>query len=292
MVSIPGASPEAIRHHYDISNPFYSLWLDPTLTYSAAMWEKEDTLESAQTRKIEFHIDQARAHGARRVLDVGCGWGSVLRRLVEAHGVDKAVGLTLSSAQAEWISSMNLPNVEVLVESWSDYRPAELFDAIISIGAFEHFARLEFSDAQKVEAYRTFFASCRDWLRPNGRLSLQTIAYGNIRQREDVKKLPAAQFLASEIFPESDPPRLADIAVATEGIFEIEAIRNDRKDYVRTCREWLKRLKKNRQEAIHLVGEDVFSRYERCLRLSTIGFDTGNLALLRITLHRIGSTIK
>lgn len=286
-VKNPGASPEAIQSHYDLGNEFYSLWLDPTLSYSGAMWERGDTLETAQVRKIDFHIEQSGARGAERVLDVGCGWGGVLQRLVGAHGVAKAVGLTLSRAQAEWIAGLNLPNVEVRVESWSEHRPEGRYDAIISIGAFEHFARLDSSDEERVAGYRAFFSRCAEWLKPGGRLSLQTFAYGSRRPREEGRRTPGTRFLATEIFPETDPPRAADIVNASDGLFEIEALRNDRKDYAITCKEWLRRLRAHRDEVIRLVGEDSFARYERYLQLSTIGFDTGYLALFRITLSRL-----
>lgn len=285
-VKNPGASSEAIQYHYDMGNEFYSLWLDPTLSYSCAMWEPGDTLEAAQLRKIDFHIEQSRARGAQRVLDVGCGWGGVLRRLVTSHGVEQAVGLTLSRAQAEWVAAFNIPTIEVRVESWSEHQPEGRYDAIISIGAFEHFARLDSSDAERVEGYRSFFLRCREWLKPGGRLSLQTFAYGSRRRREEGRQTSGTQFLATEIFPETDPPRLADIVAASDGIFEIEALRNDRKDYAATCLEWLRRLRARRDEAISLVGESAFARYERYLQLSTIGFDVGYLALFRITLSR------
>ncbi|MDJ0796949.1 MAG: cyclopropane-fatty-acyl-phospholipid synthase family protein [Calothrix sp. MO_167.B12] len=277
----PGASAEAIQHHYDVSNDFYRLWLDPTSTYSSALWEENDNLESAQLRKIDFHINQARAIGAKRVLDVGCGWGSTLKRLVEMHNIDQAVGLTLSKAQAEWIESLNQPQIEVQLKSWSDYLPEEPFDAIISIGAFEHFAKLELSEEQKIERYRTFFQRCHEWLKSSGYMSLQTIVYEN-SQREDV-----SQFFAEEIFPESDLPHLAEIAKATEKIFEVVALRNDRKHYERTLRAWLKNLKANRKEAVNLVGERVVARYEKYLSFCIIGFHTGTMNLSRITLRRI-----
>src|SRR5258705_13615220 len=97
-----GASAEAIQHHYDVGNDFYTLWLDETKTYSSALWEDARTLEEAQLRKIDYHIRQARVEGAHRVLDIGCGWGSTLKRLVEHAGVEQAVGITLSNAQADW----------------------------------------------------------------------------------------------------------------------------------------------------------------------------------------------
>lgn len=282
----PGASAEAIQHHYDASNDFYRLWLDTTNTYSCALWEENDTLESAQLRKIDFHINQAKAMGAERVLDVGCGWGSTVKRLVEMHGVKHAVGLTLSKSQAEWIASFNQPRIEVKLESWSDHSPEAPYDAIISIGAFEHFAKANLSNAQKVEGYRTFFQRCHEWLKPGGWMSLQTIAYGNVR-KEDM-----SEFIATEIFPESDLPSLADIAKASEGIFEIVELRNDRKDYERTNRLWLSRLKANRAEAVNLVGEEVVARYVKYLSLFLIGFHAGTMNLLRITMHRIDNPRK
>ncbi len=278
-----GASAEAIQHHYDAGNDFYQLWLDNTLSYSSALWSENEgyeKLELAQLRKIDFHINQARSSNAKRVLDVGCGWGSTLKRLVE-HNVQQAVGLTLSKTQAKWIESLNLPGIEVELKSWSDYFPEEPFDAIISIGAFEHFAKLELSQEQKIDCYRTFFQRCHEWLKPGGYMSMQTIVYEN-SQQEDF-----SQFFAEEIFPESDLPHLAEIAKATEKIFEIVALRNDREHYERTLKVWLKNLKANRKEAVNLVGEKVVARYEKYLSFCIIGFHTGTMNLSRITLRRI-----
>ncbi len=276
-----GASAEAIQHHYDVSNDFYQLWLDQTLAYSSALWEENDSLESAQLRKIDFHINQARAVGAKRVLDVGCGWGGTLKRLVEIHNVDRAIGLTLSNAQAEWIDSFNYQEIEVKLENWSDYIPEEAFDAIISIGAFEHFAKLDLSQDQKIECYHTFFQRCHEWLKPGGYMSLQTIVYEN-SQKENFSK-----FIAEEIFPEANLPHLAEIAKATERVFEIVALNNDRKHYELTLKAWLKNLKANRQEAVNLVGEKVVARYEKYLNFCIVSFHTGTTNLSRITLRRI-----
>jgi cyclopropane-fatty-acyl-phospholipid synthase len=283
----PGATLQAIQHHYDVGNEFYRLWLDSSLSYSGAMWQPGDSLESAQLRKVDYHIAAAQAANAGRVLDIGCGWGTVLRRLVQQAGVREAVGITLSQAQADWIAQQQWPHIEARVENWLDHVPAQPYDAIISIGAFEHFARVEDSDEKRIEGYRAFFRKSRSWLRRDGRMSLQTFAYGNLRSREEAHRSAGTRFLASEIFPETDPPRLSDIAVAIDGAFEIELLRNDRKDYARTCMAWLKRLRAARSQAVDLVGADVVSRYERYLQLSTLGFETGNLLLLRITLRRI-----
>lgn len=280
-----GSSAEALQHHYcDIGNDFYHLWLDPTLTYSCALWEKDeasDDLETAQMRKVDFHIAQAKAKGAERVLDVGCGWGSVLRRLVDVHGVERAVGITMSEVHSKWIWGLNHPKLEVHLEHWMDHSPVALYDGIISLEAFEHFARLELSYEEKLGVYRQFFSRCHSWLKAGGWMSLQVISYGNMR-RED-----ASEFIFTEVLPESDLPSIADIAKATERIFEIVELRNDRKDYVRTCKIWLSKLKANRAAAVKLVGEEVVKRYEKYLNFSIICFHVGTTDLLRIALRRI-----
>jgi cyclopropane-fatty-acyl-phospholipid synthase len=276
-----GASQRAIEHHYDVGNDFYALWLDETLTYSCALWRGAETLEEAQRAKIDFHALAAGAPKKPRVLDVGCGWGATLRRLVETHGVARAVGLTLSRRQAEHVAARAWPGVTVAVESWTDHAPEAPYDAIISVGAFEHFARRDASEAEKVDGYRAFFGRCHDWLCAGGRLSLQTIAYQNAR-REDF-----SEFFANEIFPESDLPRPAELLAGADRQFEVVELRNDREDYARTSREWLRRLRGRRAEAVALVGEPVTARYEKYLKLLTIGFHTGSMGLVRASFRRI-----
>ncbi len=276
----PGASAAAIQYHYDVGNDFYRLWLGSTFTYSGALWEQGDDLDTAQWRKIDYHIDQAGAANVPRVLDVGCGWGSTLQRLVQQHGVQHAVGLTLSRAQRDWVAALGDPRIAVRIENWMDHVPAAPYDAIISIGAFEHFARPELTWPEKIDAYRAFFRRCHGWLRPGGRMSLQTIAYGNLGERE------RSQFIMANIFPESDLPTLADITLASEGAFEVVSVRNDRHDYERTTRAWLQGVKQHRRELVALSSENVVARYIQYLSLAMIGFHTGSIQLLRLGLHR------
>jgi cyclopropane-fatty-acyl-phospholipid synthase len=279
-----GAGSDAIRHHYDVGNEFWQIWLDPTMSYSCAMWEDpNDDLERAQRRKLDYHAVQARAAGAERVLDVGCGWGSMLMHLVSSYGVQHAVGLTLSDAQAEYLRAIAPSNVEVWVRSWSDYQPTEPFDAIISVGAFEHFARQGLSPVEQIEAYRRFFSACRNWLKPGGRLSLQTIAYGDVPRDRPLRD----RFIVDEIFPESELPRLADIARAAEMELEIERVRNDRGDYVKTLRGWFDGLRARRADAIAVSNEEVVARYERYLRMFAFSMELGAFTLLRLTMRRI-----
>ncbi|GAA6621632.1 class I SAM-dependent methyltransferase [Scytonema sp. NUACC26] len=280
----PGASARSIQHHYDVSNEFFSLWLDPSLTYSSAMWEEGETIENfekAQMRKLDYHIEQAKVKGAKQVLDVGCGWGSLLKRLVDVYDVQKVVGLSISQAHVNFVSAWRHPNIEARLESWSEHSPQNPYDGIISLEVFEHFARLELSSEEKLDGYRAFFSRCHDWLKPGGIVSIQTIVYEN-STKEDF-----SQFFAEQVFPESDLARQSEIFQATDRLFEILLFRNYRHDYIRTLKAWLKNLKANRKQVVNIVGEEVFARYEKYLSMSLIAFHTVTTNVSCITMRRI-----
>lgn len=284
-----GASPAAIEAHYDLGNAFFGLWLDEAMVYTAALWDPDDPgepLEAAQRRKIDALLGWAAPEGAsglagKRVLDVGCGWGGLLARAVEAHGAAEAVGLTLSPSQRAYVEGLGRPGVAVRLEDWNDHRPASPYDAVVSVEAIEAFARLGLPPAEKLAVYRRFFERAHGWLAPGGRLVLQAITYGNSGP-EDFDG-----FIASEIFPESDLPRLAELAEAWERRFEVEIIRNRRHDYARTLKAWRERLRARRPEAVAEVGEEVVVRFERYLRLSAHMFSHGTCDLLQLALRRI-----
>lgn len=282
------ATAAAIRFHYDVGTDFYRLWLDPTLTYSAALWNGEPSLaddaadlREAQLRKLDFAVAQARARGVSRVLDVGCGWGGLLRRAVEAHGVGRATGLTLSDQQLEHVEAQRLAGVEVALQSFAEHRPQRAYDALFCIGAMEHFARPELAPSEKLQAYRTFFEWAADVLLPGRYLYLQTIAYGAAERAQ------SPTFLQREIFPESDLPRLWEISRAADGLFELVLLRNDRQDYERTVKLWDRALRRRQAQAAELSSQDTVKRYRTYLRLAAIGFHTGALALYRVTLRRL-----
>lgn len=275
----------AIRHHYDVGNDFYSLWLDPSLSYSCALREgPDDTLEAAQERKLDFHLKAVHADRATSVLDIGCGWGAILERLSRTPSVQRSVGLTLSTEQAAHVKSREYPGVSVHTRNWLHYEPDDPFDGIISIGAFEHFATPDDSSAEKIELYREFFTRCRGWLTGDGMLSLQTIAYANMRRDT------ASAFMQQEIFPNADLPTLAEITAATERVFEVQSVTNGRLDYAWTCEQWARRLRANRDAAVAVAGPEVVARYERYLKLSALGFRMGKICLLRLVLRPYGST--
>ena len=279
-----GASAEAIEHHYGTGNEYFSYWLGKTMAYSCALWDDDDenqSLDDAQLAKINYHCEQARAGDAKRVLDVGCGWGSVLQPLVQNYSVEKAVGLTLSQSQVDWLNQLDTSKIEARLESWKDHDRDAQYDSIISIGAFEHFAKLGLSAQEKIDIYREFFTRCHGWLGSRGWMSLQTVAYGNSLTKD------FDTFIAKEIFPETDTPKLAEIASGCERLFEVVMLRNDRDDYRRTLRAWYTKLKENRARCVELEGEEEVARFEQYLRLMAYMFEVGGLDLYRITLRKI-----
>ncbi len=283
-----GTSKQAIAQHYDCGNSFWKLWLDKHMVYSGAMWEDEnETLETAQIRKIDHHIREAGAIGAKRVLEIGCGWGALVNRMARTYEIPDITALTLSEAQLERVRELDLPGLDLRLENWQDHQPTKPYEAIISVGAFEHFARLEDDEAKKVQNYRDFFAKAQSMLVPNGRMSLQTFAYGSARPRTVAVEAESTRFLADEIFRETDPPRLCNIAEAIEGHFEMVRMHNDREGYARTCKVWLDNLRAAKAEIIAGFGEEVYERYQRYLSYCFIGFKSGNMDLYRITLQRV-----
>jgi cyclopropane-fatty-acyl-phospholipid synthase len=195
------------------------------MTYSAAMFDSDvDGLDQAQIRKLDYHLESVGASGVMWLLDVGCGWGSLIKRSSD-WDVRHAVGLTLSHAQLTYIEANAFPKVDVRLESWRDHSSPVPYDAIVCVGAFEHFVRLDLSATDKIRAYRAFFKFCRANLKPGGRLPLQTIAWGALHVEQ------VHPFITNSIFPESNLPYSWEIFQAADRVMEVMQCRNDRLDY-------------------------------------------------------------
>lgn len=278
-----GASRAAIERHYDVGRDFYQLWLDPRMVYSCAYWPGplDDDLDAAQVAKLNWHATAARVDEAAHVLDVGCGWGAMLAYLTGERNVRHATGLTLSADQAGYVGD-HQPDADLRLQDWRDHNPDEPYDAIISIGAFEHFARPELTTAQRRNVYRSFFDRCAGWLAEQGRLSLQTIAYDNFDQTTG----PVSSFFTDEVFPESTLPFLSDIVVSAEPSFRILALRNDGEQYAQTLKLWQGRLQAGADQAAELVGRETYRHYLRYLRLSRAMFERRVCTLYRLVLER------
>ena len=197
-----GASPEAIQAHYDLSNDFFKLFLGKTMAYSCAFWRRESySLDEAQFAKFDLLNEFAGVQQGMNVLDLGCGWGGNLHRLVTEQQVGMATGITLSQAQYEFIQeTFSSRKMLAKVENWLDHVPKARYDAMVSIGAFEHFSSLESSKQKRIEGYQEFFSWAAKSLNKNSMLGLQTFAYGEHRDRAKVKLQDGTDFFSREIF--------------------------------------------------------------------------------------------
>ena len=270
-----GASREAIISHYDMGNEFFQLVLDPDMVYSCALFETGDDLQAAQRRKLDHHIVASGAATAKRVLDIGCGWGALLRRLTDHYGVEHAVGLTLSPSQAEWIRKAPRKGLKVIEQDWRDHKPPVPYDAIMSIGSFEAFVHKGMSPSDKLDAYRDFFKACARMLKPGGKLSLQTIAL--------TQPITGSVPLIEQTFPESDLPMTWEPIAAAEQSFLLIRLQDDAAHYEKTLQAWEVNLKSNYDKAIQLVGEPAADSFRRYLKLSRIGFKHGVIGLFRMS---------
>ncbi|BDH13188.1 hypothetical protein HOK021_43670 [Streptomyces hygroscopicus] len=310
-----GTSSKAILHQYDFLGDFYRLTLGPELVFSYGMWEEGDTLDSAQVRKLDHHAEAAHAVGADRVLDIGCGYGSLLRRLVETHHVEHAVGITMSPAQAAWARDQHWPGCEVRVENWFDHEPGGLYDAIIAIEVIEHCAGNTMWRTQRVARYREFFRRCHSWLRPGGRLSVQANAWnergwlaslvlppqqlapdrsGSTREGlglkdilGGVKNVREGLHASRKVYPECFLPTRDELTEASRGLFGMVEERSDPDDGVATVRSWLETAEANRVRGAELIGESAVSDIIREQKTALRFLREGRFTVVRMVFEKL-----
>jgi len=164
------------------------------------------------------------------------------------------------------------------ITNWQDYRDSKPFDGIISIGAFEHFGRQDYSPEERLAVYEQFFDFCRRRLIRGDKLSLQTIAYGRIRK--------LTPFMREKIWRESELPMAHEVLEAASRWFEPDELVNHRLHYARTLRAWESRLLAARKPAEVLVGAEKVADYLRYLDEAASGFENGAIQLLRIAFRR------
>ena len=268
---------EDVQAHYDLSDDFFRLFLDPTQTYSCAYFERHVvTLEEAQIAKIDLSLGKLGLEPGMTLLDIGCGWGAVVNRALERHDVD-VVGLTLSKNQQAYVKDLLAKSgsprrKDVLLQGWEQFR--EPVDRIVSIGAFEHFGR---------DRYDDFFDMAYGVLPEDGVMLLHTIVKPSDEEFAERKlpltmnKLKFFKFIMDEIFPGGDLPQVAKVEEhATKAGFTVTRVQPLRLHYARTLEIWASALEARKDEAIAIQSQEVYDRYMRyltgCAELFTEGY--------------------
>lgn len=276
-----------VQAHYDLSDDFYRLFLDPTQTYSCAYFERDDfTLEQAQLAKIDLSLGKLGLEPGMTLLDIGCGWGSTMLRALERYDVN-VVGLTLSENQKAHVERLlaqsdSPRSKRVLLAGWEQF--GEPVDRIVSIGAFEHFG---------YDRYDAFFTMAHDALPDDGIMMLHTIT-GLSRPELRARGIPVTfkivrfmMFLVTEIFPGGQLPTIDMVkenAVAHD--FEVRRVQSLQPHYARTLDLWADALQSHRDEAIACQSEEVYDRYMKyltgCAQLFRDGyFDVDQFTLVK-----------
>jgi cyclopropane-fatty-acyl-phospholipid synthase len=284
-----GTSPRAIRHHYDLSDDFFRIWLGPDMVYSCGWWDPgdgRDSLAPAQHRKLDFFADRLGVRGGR-VLDVGCGWGALLDRFTRVHGAASGTGLTLSPSQADFAARRNVPGVSYLLQSWTGHEPDEPYDAVTCIEATEHFASETLTPDEKVEVYRAFFARAASWLRPGGRMGLQLICLDNVGHAGSrAGRGPFTDLILGDIFPESMPASLSELVLGWETHFELDEFHDHPGHYQRTFRAWTLAYREQEALARSLVGPEACRAYARYFAVGEAVFRLREQSLYRVILTK------
>ena len=276
-----------IQAHYDLSDDFFRLFLDPSQTYSCAYFERDDmTLEQAQIAKIDLALGKLGLQPGMTLLDVGCGWGATARRAIEKYDVN-VVGLTLSKNQAAHVQKsfdkMDSPRSKrVLLNGWEQFD--EPVDRIVSIGAFEHFGH---------DRYDDFFKMAQTVLPADGVMLLHTIT-GLTGPQMVERGMPLTfelarfiKFMSTEIFPGGRLPTIEMVEKhSAKAGFTLSRRQSLQLHYARTLDLWAEALEKHQDEAIEVQSEEVYERYEKYLTGCAKSFRIGYIDVNQFTLEK------
>ena len=268
----------AIAHHYDVSNEFYALFLDPLMVYTCAYYRDPDgKLERAQQDKLDLICRKLELHAGETLLDIGCGWGSLAMWAARHYGV-RAHGVTLSRAQADYATGQirkdglgDRCRVDHL--DYRDLAADARYDKIAAVGLIEHVG---------IPNYPTFFGGVRSRLRDGGLYLNHGIVHG-----VHWKRTSQTEFLYRHVFPNGDLAGLSQTLTEMERagweIVDVEALRSH---YARTCRQWVERLCARAEEARALVGERTYRTWRLYLTCSAVAFETGSLGLYQVLVRK------
>jgi cyclopropane-fatty-acyl-phospholipid synthase len=276
-----------VQAHYDLSDDFFRLFLDPTQTYSCAYFERDDmTLEEAQLAKIDLALGKLGLQPGMTLLDVGCGWGATMRRAIERYDVN-VIGLTLSKNQAAHVQEMfdemdTTRSRRILLDGWEGFD--EPVDRIVSIGAFEHFGH---------ERYDDFFKMAHDALPDDGVMLLHTIT-GLTPQQMTERGMPLTvelarfmKFIITEIFPGGRLPSIEMVEDRSSAAgFTLTRRQSLQPHYAKTLDHWAAALQANKDKAIEIQSQEVYDRYMHYLTGCAKGFRVGYIDVNQFTLAK------
>jgi cyclopropane-fatty-acyl-phospholipid synthase len=279
----------AVRYHYDVGNEFYALWLDARMVYSCAYFPTgAESLDAAQEAKLEHICRKLRLKPGERLLDIGCGWGGLLRYAAGHYGVE-ALGVTLSEPQAELarrrIAEAGLGDrCRIEVRDYRDLAPEVPFDKVVSVGMFEHVGRAQLP---------TYFATAYRLTRPGGLFLNHGIAAADTSAERHQWLMQAiwrpGAFIQRYVFPDGEliPPAEA-IAFAEHVGWETRDVENLREHYALTLRHWVRRLEQHHAEATKITSEATYRVWRLYMSGSARSFADGRLHLIQALYSKPG----
>ncbi|MFI6248745.1 class I SAM-dependent methyltransferase [Streptomyces sp. NPDC051016] len=265
---------QAISHHYDVGNDFYEIVLGPSMVYSCAYWEDDSTLETAQRDKLELVCAKLGLTPGRRLLDVGCGWGSMAIHAAREHGVS-VVGVTLSQEQAAYarkrVADEGLTDrVEIRVQDYRDVRDGP-YDAISSIGMAEHVG---------AERYLEYARSLYGLLKPGGRLLNHQIAR---RPQRDESAYDVDDFIDAYVFPDGELAPIGTTVTQLERAgFEVRDVESIREHYARTLRRWVLNLEGDWARAMRLTSPGRARVWRLYMAASALAFEHNRIGVNQV----------
>lgn len=270
----------AVAFHYDASNAFYALWLDAEMVYSCAYFPHEGMdLDSAQRAKLDYICRKLRLRPGERLLDIGCGWGGLLRWAVQHYGVT-AHGVTLSQEQFAFnqtrIRELGLSDrMSVELRDYRDLTGEGLYDKIVSVGMFEHVG------LRQLPAY---FAAAHRLLKNDGLFLNHGITHTDEGwQRDGVN----AEFINRYVFPDAELDCVSRIQLAMERAgFEIVDVEQLRRHYAETLRHWVARLEARQGEALQHVSPATYRVWRLYMAACALEFEEGGAGLYQILLTK------
>ncbi|MFH8789503.1 class I SAM-dependent methyltransferase [Streptomyces roseoverticillatus] len=266
---------QSISHHYDVGNAFYERVLGPSMVYSCAYWESpQSTLEDAQRAKLDLVCRKLALEPGQRLLDVGCGWGSMVLHAAREYGVS-AVGITLSEEQAAYarkrIAEAGLADrIEIRVQDYREISDGP-FDAVSSIGMAEHVGSARYAE---------YAADVHALLKPGGRLLNHQIARRPLKNEEAYE---VDEFIDRYVFPDGElAPVGRTVAQLEEAGFEVRDVESLREHYALTLRQWVANLQKHWAEAVDLTSAGRARVWRLYMAASALSFERNRIGVNQV----------